>query len=204
MKKLVVRAAILAMFTAGLTTTIGIAGGGVAMACDGNMSPSSQLAASLPQVRYGSRGGTVLALQLALRKEGYNLQGTGTYAGLTLNAVRDYQRKHGIKDSGIVGSKTWQALVGSKEFGVTKKTPPSFSITPGEKNERKVATLVNTLERIYPYSTRPEESNTYGPERQKMVKDFQRRVGIKASGIVGPQTWAAMYRAVSVAGNWGC
>ncbi|MFD1044136.1 peptidoglycan-binding domain-containing protein, partial [Kibdelosporangium lantanae] len=34
----------------------------------------------------------VLSLQLELRQLGYDLQGTGTYADKTLDAVRDFQR----------------------------------------------------------------------------------------------------------------
>jgi peptidoglycan hydrolase-like protein with peptidoglycan-binding domain len=112
MKKMLVRAAVLAMFTAGIGTTVGIAGVGTALACGQENLRSDRLAASLPQVSYGDSNQHVLGLQLALRAKGYQLNGTGNYAQNTLTAVQDYQRKHGINPSGIVGSKTWHALVG--------------------------------------------------------------------------------------------
>jgi murein L,D-transpeptidase YcbB/YkuD len=209
MKKLIVRAAVLAIFTAGISTTTGIVTAGTAMACESHNQRSDQLAASLPQVTYGQSGKHVLALQLALHNEGYNLQGTGKYAQNTLAAVRDFQRKHGINDSGIVGSKTWQALVGKLSPSVSGNggvVAPKFGITPGERNQDKMDTLVNVVQRIYPYFTRdlPSEGAVYGPGMQSLVKDFQKRAGIKASGIVGPKTWAAMFEAVSVSGMWGC
>ena len=39
---------------------------------------------------------------------------------------------------------------------------------------------------------------------QRSVDHYQRRNGIKASGIVGPKTWAAYYKVVSATGSWGC
>jgi peptidoglycan hydrolase-like protein with peptidoglycan-binding domain len=209
MKKLVVRAAILAMFTAGMATTVGIAGAGTALACGWNSNRSDALAASLPQVNYGDHGAHVLSLQLALRAQGYkNLQGTGNYATNTLTAVRDFQRKHGIKDSGIVGSKTWHALVGPLSQNVTRGSvggPPTFGITPGERNSEKVMRLAATITRIDPYGDRDwDEGGVYGPKLQQLVRDFQHRAGIKASGIVGPKTWAALDETVAVAGRWGC
>ncbi|TCO65051.1 peptidoglycan-binding domain-containing protein [Actinocrispum wychmicini] len=202
MKKMLVRAAIFAI----LTTGVGIASAGNAMACDGS-ARSDEFASGLPQVHYGQHGQHVLALQLALRHTGYtSLQGTGNYATNTLKAVRDFQRKHGIKDSGIVGSKTWHALVGAMpEYQTFGGQAPKYSITPGERNRDKVDTLGLIIQRIHPYSARTlPDGDVYGPTLQKMVKDFQRRAGIKASGIVGQKTWAAMMEAASASGGWGC
>jgi peptidoglycan hydrolase-like protein with peptidoglycan-binding domain len=209
MKKLIVRAAILAIFTAGISGVTGIATAGTAMACESHGQRSDQLADSLPQVTYGQSGKHVLALQLALHNEGYHLQGTGKYAQNTLAAVKDFQRKNGINDSGIVGSKTWHALVGKLSPSVTGNggaTPAGFSITPGERNQDKMDTLFNVVQRIYPYVGHglPNEGAVYGPRTQALVKDFQKRAGIKASGIIGPKTWSAMFEAVSVSGGWGC
>jgi peptidoglycan hydrolase-like protein with peptidoglycan-binding domain len=209
MKKMLIRAAVLAMFTAGIATATGIAGAGTALACGEENLRSDRLAASLPQVNYGDSGQYVLGLQLALRAKGYTqLTGTGTYAQNTLSAVQDYQRKHGINPSGIVGSKTWHALVGSMPPSLTGDgwaTPPSFGITPGERNQEKTSTLWNALMRIHPYYVdMPSEGATYGPASQRIVQDFQRRTGINPSGIVGPKTWDALYKVVAMSGMWGC
>jgi peptidoglycan hydrolase-like protein with peptidoglycan-binding domain len=161
-------------------------------------------------VNHGDKGRHVLALQLALRIEGYDyLRGTGTYAGETLRAVKDFQRKHGIKASGVVGSKTWQALVGKKSKDVTGGTlmaQPIFTLMPGEQNEEEVFYLSNMLVRIHPYGNEnfSDADNVYGPNMQKAVRDFQKRAGIKASGIVGPKTVTAMNEVISVSGQWGC
>ncbi|MBP2322155.1 peptidoglycan hydrolase-like protein with peptidoglycan-binding domain [Kibdelosporangium banguiense] len=210
MKRMIVRAAVLAMFTAGMATTVGIAGAGTAMACGQENQRSDQFAASLPQVNPGDTGQHVLALQLSLRHEGYTqLNGTGTYAQNTLSAVQDFQRKNGINASGIVGSKTWHALVGKMPPSLTGQgwaTPPSFGINPGERNGNKLSALFDAMQRIHPYTSQglPDEGDVYGPQMQRLVQDFQRRAGIKDSGIVGPKTWAALYEVVAASGQWGC
>jgi peptidoglycan hydrolase-like protein with peptidoglycan-binding domain len=211
MKKFVLSAAILAIFTGGMTTAVSFVTATPAAACYGTDAKSPTLAAKLPQVNRGDKGQHVLALQLALRIEGYTyLRGTGTYAGETLRAVKDFQSKHGIKASGVVGAKTWQALVGKKSKAVTGDTlsmAKPFTLQPGERNEEKVFKLVNMVQRIHPYEPGQVfdyQNPVYGPELQKMVRDFQKRVGIKASGIVGPRTVAAMNEVISVSGQWGC
>lgn len=212
MKKLVLSAAVLAIFTGGMTAAVTVAAPGTAMACPIGTQKSAAVAKKLPQVNYRDHGQHVLALQLALRVEGYSyLKGTGNYAGETLRAVKDYQRKHHIKASGIVGSKTWQALVGTKPTmltGGTLEVIKPFSLNPGERGGQKLDNLYNMIQRIYPYAAQLDSLNdpsgVYGPGLQKMVRDFQKRAGIKASGIVGPKTVAALNEAVSVAGQWGC
>jgi peptidoglycan hydrolase-like protein with peptidoglycan-binding domain len=209
MKKFVLSAAVLAIFTGGMTATVSFTAPPEASACayDANKR-SDALARSLPQVKQGDKGKHVLALQLALRNEGYSyLRGTGTYASETLRAVKDFQRKHNIKASGIVGSKTWHALVGSKPPSTTDSSVDVFSLQPGERNPDKVIQLLDLLNRIHPYANNLESlwgQKIYGPEMQKMVRDFQKRAGIKASGIVGPQTVRAMDTVIAVSGNWGC
>lgn len=210
MKKFVLSAAVLAIFTGGMTAAVSFTAPPEASACAAVSNRSDALARSLPQVNHGDKGKYVLALQLALKKEGYDyLRGTGTYAGETLRAVKDFQRKNHIKASGIVGSKTWHALVGKKSPTATGGAPGSievFSLQPGERNGDKVVILINLLVRISPYHNEigSWDQDVYGPQLQKMVRDFQKRAGIKASGIVGPQTVRAMDTVIAVSGNWGC
>ncbi len=40
---------------------------------------------------------------------GYGFTGTGCYLDKTRTAVLDLQRANGIKDSGLLGPKTWEA-----------------------------------------------------------------------------------------------
>jgi len=209
MRRFLVRALAVAVLSGGMAVTTGIIAAAPAMACGEENERSDRLAAMMPQVSPGDTGQHVLALQLSLRTSGYDyLSGTGNYAGNTLAAVQDFQTKNGINPSGIVGSKTWHALVGKLPPSLTGNgymTPPDLGITPGETNSDKMNHLFEAVQRIYPYYLdMPDFGDTYTGDAVATVQDFQRRAGINPSGIVGPKTWNAMYEVIAASGGWGC
>lgn len=65
------------------------------------------------QISYGARGDDVTDLQKRLNQDGYNLAVDGIYGSNTQAAVKDYQKKQGLVQDGIVGNKTWSALDGT-------------------------------------------------------------------------------------------
>jgi murein L,D-transpeptidase YcbB/YkuD len=166
---------------------------------------SSEFARTLPQVRPAASGTYVMGLQRALTNEGYPLVGTGWYGPKTLAAVRDFQAKHGIRNSGTVGQQTWQALVGTKSACLTdegKPTTPAFGMLPRDRDLNHLATLSFRFQRILPYEAVRLDEEFYGPRWQAVVKNFQRANGIHASGIIGPKTWRALNLVVSISGSW--
>ncbi len=61
--------------------------------------------------RYGSTGSMVSYIQTALKKlEYYSAQVTGRFGAKTEQAVKDFQRDHGLTADGIVGPKTLEIL----------------------------------------------------------------------------------------------
>lgn len=75
---------------------------------------------NIPTLRRGNEGDEVADLQMLLNsKYGYDLDVDGIFGRATENAVKDFQRKHGLTDDGVVGPKTWKAL------GVTGNTNPT-------------------------------------------------------------------------------
>jgi len=68
---------------------------------------------SLPTLRKGSRGEYVTLLQTKLIQQGYDLApygADGAYGNKTVEAVKAFQRDHGLSDDGICGPKTWEAV----------------------------------------------------------------------------------------------
>ena len=61
--------------------------------------------------KYGSRGDEVIQIQTKLKRWGY-YSGTidGIYGSQTLSAVKYFQRKNGLTQDGIAGTKTLQAM----------------------------------------------------------------------------------------------
>lgn len=63
-----------------------------------------------PTLRLGDKGQAVKTLQEFLNKYSYKLYVDGDFGKLTLGAVKDFQRAHGLVADGIVGYKTWNEL----------------------------------------------------------------------------------------------
>lgn len=66
-------------------------------------------------VQTGSRGARVKLVQSLLIEKGYNLRvygADGQFGDETDSAVRAFQKKNGLSVDGIVGIKTWKALLG--------------------------------------------------------------------------------------------
>ncbi|WP_344961135.1 peptidoglycan-binding protein [Crossiella cryophila] len=191
--------AMLALGTIGVSSTVGAT---PASACS-SQENSSAFAATLPQVNQGDRSAEVRGMQLALKDKGYGLTGTGFYGDNTLAAVKDFQREHGIKDSGIVGSKTWQALVGRMPQHQTYAgEPPATVFQPGGHYPEDMFFLHNALNRIN--GSTGEYGDTYDAGTQAKVREFQRTVGLPEDAVVNAPTWRALYTTFRVAGRSGC
>ena len=80
-------------------------------------------------LRYGMMGAFVETMQNQLKSVGIN---PGTidkkFGQNTLKAVKDFQRKNGLKDDGLVGAKTYAAM-----FEVKPQAEPKTNMTPTEK-----------------------------------------------------------------------
>lgn len=59
--------------------------------------------------RYGDCAAPLRSFQLRMSELGYDFRGTGCYYRRTRQAVLDLQRSNGIRDSGLLGPKTWRA-----------------------------------------------------------------------------------------------
>jgi hypothetical protein len=118
---------------------------------------------------------TAAVAVVALRDQGYPLRGTGYYGPLTLGSVKSFQRKHGITTSGIVGSKTWHALVGSLPPSVTGNggvQDPDRGLRPGGDDRELMDQLSNMMIRIYPYDQgNLPNSSSYDESWQALVRD---------------------------------
>lgn len=67
-------------------------------------------------LRKGSKGEDVKQLQRLLR-----LAVDGIFGRITEEAVRDYQRRNGLKADGIVGDETWKKLNGDSRLKTSKR-----------------------------------------------------------------------------------
>ena len=80
-----------------------------------NPAPVKEIITGLPTLAKGSRGKSVKALQTLLKGYGYYLGVWGidsSFGSATEAAVKEFQEKGGLEADGVVGAKTWAALLG--------------------------------------------------------------------------------------------
>ena len=81
-----------------------------------------------PTLRRGSKGEYVTLLQTKLVQKGYSVGSCGIdgdFGRATENAVKQFQRDHGLNDDGVVGKLTWDAIE-QQESNLYTVTIPSL------------------------------------------------------------------------------
>lgn len=104
-------------------------------------SAARRSSSSLPVLRVGARGPSVVRLQNALRAKGYRVSNDGAFGPKTLAAVRAFQRSKRLVADGVVGPRTWASLgiarAGAASGPTTLPTPGARS-TVGYRSGRAV------------------------------------------------------------------
>jgi peptidoglycan hydrolase-like protein with peptidoglycan-binding domain len=124
------------------------------------------MSAEWPLVKTGTHGTAVRALQRLLLHRGGELKVDGSFGPATAKAVKAFQAANGLDADGAVGTKTWSKLV--------------VPVRSGQSGEPVLA--VQELLEI------PVDGK-FGPETERAVRRFQKRVHLAVDGIVGPHTW---------------
>jgi Putative peptidoglycan-binding domain-containing protein len=129
---------------------------------------------------------TVRSLQYLLNARGAHLVVDGFFGPRTDAAVRSYQRTHGLVVDGIVGARTWSALIVTVQRG---SVGPAVKALQDQGNARAdgggASTPVLAVDGIF------------GPRTERWVQGFQEAIaphvfGFPVDGIVGPLTWSLL------------
>ncbi|WP_164462143.1 peptidoglycan-binding protein [Bacillus sp. FJAT-42376] len=131
----------------------------------------------------GMSNGDVKELQTyLLTKQVYPYyDSTGNYGSITEEAVRDFQKKAGIKSDGIAGPQTIAKIKVLKPGNIGKP----------------VADLQNKLKAWNVYSGAAD--GMYGSGTKNAVARFQSQKGLSADGIAGPRTFNELNKRVNTA-----
>lgn len=165
---------------------------------------------SYPTIKLGSKGSDVKKAQQLLIAKGYSCGvagADGDFGAATYNAVKKFQAANGLEVDGIVGSKTWAALLKTEQTKPEKEPEkePEKPVTPsgstctvelpivkqGDKGFTVVA--VQMLLSKHDFSVKYTDGD-FGPDTLAKVKAFQKAKGLTTDGIVGSKTWAALIK----------
>ncbi len=168
---------------------------------------------SYPTIKLDSKGSEVKKAQQLLIANGYSCGAAGAdgdFGAATYNAVKKFQADNGLEADGIVGAKTWEALLKTEQTKPEQTEPdkepekePEEPTTPtgstctvelpiikqGDKGFTVVA--VQVLLNKNNFGVKYTDGD-FGPETLAKVKAFQKAKGLTADGIVGRGTWTKL------------
>jgi len=136
-----------------------------------------------PVLLQGFQGEGVLELQRRLRYWGiYSDPLNSIFNSSVEKAVRAFQHRVFLKEDGIVGQQTWQALY----TGV----PVNMPVLRRGSRDRNVVRLQEVLKASGLYYGAID--GIFSSTTQESVQALQRRCGLVADGIVDRYTWLAL------------
>jgi uncharacterized protein (TIGR02594 family) len=154
-------------------------------------------------LRLGDEGSLVRQVQLALARLGYPLRGSGSFAGKTLSAAKDFQKAHGLESDGEIGKETAKAIdrALAERNSVAAESAATISGLVADRILRFgdagpiVQAVQQGLARLgYPL----KGTGNYGPATEQAVRDFQAQHVLEVDGEVGPEVASAIDRALDM------
>ena len=170
-------------------------------------------------LRSGYTGSDVAALQYRLGALCYPVNVTATYDSMTIAAVKQFQLLNGLKQDGIAGPKTFEAMysdyvvpyTGSISSATATPEPtatPTPVPTPAYNDGYDASVYTRTIRSGYTGSDVTALQNrlsslnypvtvtgVYDEQTMDAVKLFQKMHNLTQDGIAGPTTFTAMYSA---------
>ena len=169
-------------------------------------------------VRLGDRGEAVLRIQTMLNRISRDYPAIpkvqpvdGIFGESTEQAVIKFQQIFSLTPDGIVGSATWYKLVflyvgvldlaelvSEGQTFYANAIPLEFSdvVAPGDTGEevRVIQYLLSVVSEFYSNVPPVAVDGVYGPATRQAVIAIQQMAGLPQDGVVGEQTWQALYR----------
>ncbi|WP_203341052.1 peptidoglycan-binding protein [Planococcus beijingensis] len=154
-------------------------------------------------LRNGSERIEVELLQWTLDHYGLETAVDGIFGPQTEKNVRQYQADKGLRVDGVAGTNTWAALYGEHD----KPADPEGELPAELRNLMDIAPEHQFILRqgsarievellqwtLNEYGLPTTVDGIFGPETNKNVRQYQTDKGLKVDGIVGTNTWTALY-----------
>lgn len=191
------------------TQTLLLSKANAASSVSGTTTASASSETLVKTLRRGATGADVTAVQTRLAALGYYTGAVdGLYGSGTIVAVKKFQLRNGLKNDGLVGSKTYASLMastavasataGSSSAASTESVSTSDTVSTAAASDKlqsgDTGTAVKTLQTALKnlgYSVTVD--GTYGPITVAAVIAFQKQNGLTADGIAGAKTQSVLY-----------
>ncbi|WP_053070396.1 N-acetylmuramoyl-L-alanine amidase [Alkalihalobacillus pseudalcaliphilus] len=110
----------------------------------------------------------------------------GIFGPATEQRVRTFQRAQGLTADGIVGPKTWTAIDNPKP---AQPATPKYTRLLTLRSPNMRGEDVRAVQRKIGVTA----DGIFGPNTERAVRDFQRKERIAVDGKVGPVTWGRLF-----------
>lgn len=129
---------------------------------------------AFPLLRNGSRGAAVKTLQYLLRANGRSLTVDGIFGSGTLAQVRAFQKAKGLTVDGVVGPRTWLAVIKTVRNGSSGSAVTALQVELKAAGHSLAA------------------DGQFGPATRNAVIAYQKANKLAADGVAGPITWGSL------------
>ena len=158
----------------------------------------------LPNLRKGSSNNSVRAAMILLKDKGYyadSIPSWDTTFGPKMDAaVRQFQRDNSLSVDGIIGEKTWAALLNNDAKKIQETTNGGTVnmelriLSKGMAGNDVHAAMVLLKDKgYYPY-TIPASDKTFGAKMDAGVRKMQTEHGLGTDGIIGQKSWTFLLK----------
>ena len=169
-------------------------------------------------IRRGNSGEAVQRIQVMLNRISRDYPAIpkvypvdGVFGPATEAAVKKFQEIFDLTPDGIVGNSTWYKMVflyvgvldlaelisqGQTYYPGGSGQPFPSVLSEGARGDsvRTIQYVLSVVSEFYSNIPRVAIDGIYGPATKNAVIAVQRMAGLPQDGIMGPQTWAALYR----------
>lgn len=180
---------------------------------------ASSVTANLGKLETGANGGGVRALQTNLKSLGYYSGSIdGDFGSGTTTAVISFQAANGLKQDGIAGKETLNAIASALNGSTStsgssggSKTAPSIygqsassngysTLSSASKNNANVESLQTALASSGYYKGTLD--GNFGSGTADAVSAYQRAAGLRVTGMAGPTTQRLLYGGTGQSGSY--
>lgn len=134
----------------------------------------------------------------------------GIFDSATRNAVSEFQKDHGIPQTGVADKTTWDAIFAeylkatdternAQGLYIFPENPKDYAVSIGDTLTlvRIIQMLLLELRQTYDIFEKITESGTYDAETEDAIRQFQEKNRLPVTGKVDKATWNRIVREYS-------